>query len=71
MNAPLLIPQLPAKAQAALAGGSDLTPQGKALLILEAEQEIYTCDRELREIDTLEERGVAGAGRLSGEQSLL
>lgn len=67
VNAPLLVPQLPTAALYASTAGSDLSIHAKASLVLEAEQEIRTIERELREIETLEKRGVAGAGRLAGE----
>lgn len=62
LNKALLVPQLPSGAQS----GNDLTPSAKAALILDAEHDIRNLDRELREIDTLEKRGIAGAGKLQG-----
>ena len=35
-------------------------------LLTEMEPEIRSADRDLREIDVLEKRGVLGAGRLAG-----
>ncbi|CAD6573329.1 MAG: hypothetical protein CYPHOPRED_005119 [Cyphobasidiales sp. Tagirdzhanova-0007] len=69
LNAPLLVPQLTASTQMALSS-SDLVPQAKAILILEAEQDIRNLERELREIDALEKRGVVSAGRLANYQPL-
>lgn len=43
-----------------------MTPQAKVVLILESEGEIRQIERELREVDTLEQRGVVGAGTLAG-----
>jgi len=67
VNAPLLVPQLPLSIQPV---ESDLTPHTKAALILEAEHDIKTLERELREIELLDKRGVAGAGKLSDHEAL-
>lgn len=67
VNAPLLIPQLPSAAIQANSAGNDLSARAKASLVLEAEHDIRTIERELREIDTLEKRGIAGAGTLAGK----
>lgn len=64
----MLVPQLSAAASQsndALAG-EDLGSHAKAALILDAEQDIRTFERELRDIDILEKRGAAGAGKLAG-----
>lgn len=39
----------------------------RAALILESEPEIRQLERELREVQLLDERGVVGAGKLGGE----
>lgn len=64
VNEPLLTCQPPAP-QSSLTG-ADLTPGAKVTLILEAEQEIRALERDLRDIETLAERDVVGAGRLAG-----
>lgn len=46
---------------------NDLSFEAKVSLILEAETEITTLERELREIDILHQRGVVEVGKLSGE----
>jgi len=69
-NAPLLIPQLPSAAIQANSAGNDLSARAKASLVLEAEHDIRTIERELREIDTLEKRGIAGAGTLASHEKL-
>ena len=72
VNAPLLAPQLPLLQPAqiqelAQQEGSRLSGQAKAILVLEAEDDLKTLERELREIDILNKRGLAGAGKLAGE----
>lgn len=62
LNKALLVPHLPTSSQA----GSDLTPSAKAALILDSESDLRNLDRELREIETLDKRGTAGAGKLQG-----
>lgn len=44
-----------------------MTPQAKVALVLESEHEIRQLERELREVETLDARGVVGAGNLVGE----
>lgn len=68
-NKPLLVPQMTPAMQAAAASsrdGHDMTPHAKAALLLDAEQEIRALERDLREIEILEKRGAAGAGKLAG-----
>ena len=60
-----MTPAMQAAAASSIAG-HDMTPHAKAALILDAEQDIRTLERELREIELLEKRGAAGAGRLAG-----
>ncbi|KAK9894232.1 hypothetical protein P389DRAFT_181618 [Cystobasidium minutum MCA 4210] len=67
LNKALLVPQLPTSSAQ---DGNDLTPAAKAALILDSEQDLKNLDRELREIDTLEKRGMAGAGRLEEHEAL-
>jgi len=67
LNRPLLYPPTPAEAADFT---SELTPQVKATLILEAEGDIRSTERDLRELDALEKRGVAGAGTLSSYEEL-
>jgi hypothetical protein len=62
LNKALLVPHLPTSPQA----GSDLSPSAKAALILDSENDLRNLDRELREIETLDKRGTAGAGKLQG-----
>lgn len=62
LNKALLVPQLPTSSQA----GSDQTPSVKAALILDSESDLRDLDRQLREIETLDKRGTAGAGKLQG-----
>ncbi|KAI5480796.1 hypothetical protein MNV49_007206 [Pseudohyphozyma bogoriensis] len=50
--------------------GDALTPQAKVALILESENEIRQLERELREVDTLDQRGVVGAGKLADHEPL-
>jgi hypothetical protein len=45
----------------------ELPPATKLMMVLEAEQELRQLERELREIDALDSRGVVGAGELEGE----
>ncbi|GAA6036978.1 hypothetical protein JCM8097_005488 [Rhodosporidiobolus ruineniae] len=70
LNVPLLsvapVPLSPSSS----AGEADLTPQAKVNLILEAENEIRTLERELREIAVLDERGAVGAGKLGDHEAL-
>ncbi|KAJ8295276.1 hypothetical protein OF846_001525 [Rhodotorula toruloides] len=49
---------------------TEVLPQAKVALILEAEQEIRTLERELREIGVLDERGVVEAGKLGEHEKL-
>lgn len=49
---------------------AEVLPQAKVALILEAEQEIRTLERELREIGLLDERGIVEAGKLGGASTL-
>uniref|UniRef100_A0A0K3CGQ0 Dynactin subunit 3 n=1 Tax=Rhodotorula toruloides TaxID=5286 RepID=A0A0K3CGQ0_RHOTO len=49
---------------------TEVLPQAKIALILEAEQEIRTLERELREIGVLDERGVVEAGKLGEHEKL-
>lgn len=53
------------------ASASELTPLAKIALILECENEIKTLERELREVEVLEQRGVVGAGDLQSMSSRL
>jgi len=62
LNKALLVPQLPTSTQA----GNGLTPSAKAALILDSENDLRDLDRQLREIETLDKRGIAGAGKLQG-----
>ncbi|BGO89368.1 hypothetical protein NBRC10512_006282 [Rhodotorula toruloides] len=49
---------------------TEVLPQAKVALILEAEQEIRTLERELREIGVLDERGVVETGKLGEHEKL-
>lgn len=51
-------------------GRTTLTPQAQMTLLLEAEQDLRDLERDLRQCQTYEERGVAGAGTLAGENIL-
>ncbi|KAL8293116.1 hypothetical protein RQP46_000810 [Phenoliferia psychrophenolica] len=65
LNAPLLrLPPAPTQ------GLDEMTPQAKVALILESEGEIRQIERELREVETLEQRGVVGAGNLADHEQL-
>lgn len=67
LNAPLLsVAPVPFSSAAE---GDAQTPQAKVALVLEAENEIRQLERELREIQVLDERGVVGAGKLGGALS--
>lgn len=44
-----------------------MSPAAKVSLILEAESEIRALERDLREIEILDKRGVVAAGKLPGE----
>lgn len=48
----------------------ELPPATKLLVVLEAEQEVRQLERELRELDALDSRGVVGAGSLGGQSRL-
>ncbi|KAM0753927.1 hypothetical protein T439DRAFT_353679 [Meredithblackwellia eburnea MCA 4105] len=65
LNEPLLRP--PDATTSAL---DQLTPQAKVALILESEAEIRQLERELREVDTIDQRGVVGAGDLAKHEEL-
>ena len=49
------------------AASEGLSVGAKLALLLESEQEVKTLERELRELQMLDERGVVGAGTLAGE----
>ncbi|BGP22581.1 hypothetical protein Rt10032_c08g3451 [Rhodotorula toruloides] len=49
---------------------TEVLPQAKVAVILEAEQEIRTLERELREIGVLYERGVVESGKLGEHERL-
>ncbi|GAA5896672.1 hypothetical protein JCM6882_005756 [Rhodosporidiobolus microsporus] len=70
LNAPLLSVAPIPPGSSSSSGGEDVTPQAKVSLILEAENEIRTLERELREIQVLDERGVVGAGKLGDHEPL-
>lgn len=61
------MPQLPTASQS----GQDLTAHAKAALILDSENDLKSLDRDLRDIEALEKRGIAGAGRLPGEGDVI
>ena len=63
----LLLPLLPSEATA---GSPEMTAHAKASLILESENDIRATERELRELEALDRRGLAGAGHLAGETLL-
>ncbi|GAA5881010.1 hypothetical protein JCM1840_007218 [Sporobolomyces johnsonii] len=66
LNSPLLsVAPLPASSST-----DEVTPQAKVSLILEAEHEIRSLERDLREIEALEGRGVVEAGRLAEHEGL-
>ncbi|GAA6060149.1 hypothetical protein JCM10212_001446 [Sporobolomyces blumeae] len=66
-NAPLLsIPPVPAAPDEL-----EVTPQAKVALTLEAEHELRQLERGLREIETLEQRGVVEAGKLPEHEALV
>ncbi|GAA5959457.1 hypothetical protein JCM21900_003762 [Sporobolomyces salmonicolor] len=66
LNSPLLsVAPLPASPSV-----DEVTPQAKVSLILEAEHEIRSLERDLREIEALEARGVVEAGKLAKHESL-
>ncbi|KAK4703619.1 hypothetical protein P7C70_g2597, partial [Phenoliferia sp. Uapishka_3] len=65
LNAPLL--RLPPAPSLAL---EEMSPQAKVALILESEGEIRQLERELREVETLEHRGVVGSGNLADHEGL-
>jgi hypothetical protein len=44
-----------------------LTAEAKATLVLEAEHEIRTLEKDLRELQVLDEQNVVDAGRLPGQ----
>lgn len=55
----------------ALPRGTTMTPQTQVALLLEAEQDLRDLERDLRQCQTLDERGVAGAGKLAGENCVV
>lgn len=63
-NSPLLsVAPLPMN----LLDSNEMPIEAKVSLILEAENEIKTLERDLREIEVLNQRGVVEAGKLPGE----
>ncbi|GAA6056487.1 hypothetical protein JCM3770_007026 [Rhodotorula araucariae] len=68
LNAPLLSPALAAPAPAP-ADAPD-SPAAQLALVLEAEADLRTLDRELRELALLDERGIAAAGKLAEHEAL-
>ncbi|BGP45813.1 hypothetical protein JCM10450v2_001643 [Rhodotorula kratochvilovae] len=68
LNAPLLSPALAVPAPAP-ADAPD-SPAAQLALVLEAEGDLRTLERELRELALLDERGVAGAGKLGEHEAL-
>jgi hypothetical protein len=49
----------------------ELPAASKVALILEAENEIRSLERDLREVEALEQRGIVGAGKLAGASGVL
>ncbi|GAA5833822.1 hypothetical protein JCM11251_005975 [Rhodosporidiobolus azoricus] len=70
LNAPLLsVAPVPFSSSGSLLG-EDISPQAKVHLVLEAEHEIRSLERDLREIQVLDERSVVGAGKLGEHETL-
>lgn len=63
LNSPLLTPALPS---APLEPDAPSSSASKLALVLEAEHDLRTLERDLRELAVLDERGVVGAGQLAG-----
>lgn len=53
--------------EGAITASSLVAPQAKAALLFEAESEMRALERDLTEIERLDERGVVGPGKLAGE----
>lgn len=66
LNAPLLSPALAVPPPPSTESGSPASHAAQLALVLEAEHDLRTVDRELREVQVLDERDVAGAGKLGG-----
>ncbi|ORY78444.1 hypothetical protein BCR35DRAFT_279742 [Leucosporidium creatinivorum] len=67
LNEPLL--SLPPVSTAAPTS-DELPPASKVALILEAENEIRSLERDLREVEALGQRGIVGAGKLAEHEPL-
>ncbi|GAA5954383.1 hypothetical protein JCM3765_004443 [Sporobolomyces pararoseus] len=66
-NCPLLsVAPLPVN----LPNSNEMSVEAKVALVLEAENEIKILERDLREIETLNQRGVVEAGKLSEHEAL-
>lgn len=50
-----------------LSDSTSLNVLEKVALILESDAEIKSIEKDLREIESLDERGVVGAGKLAGK----
>ncbi|GJN88776.1 hypothetical protein Rhopal_001745-T1 [Rhodotorula paludigena] len=67
LNSPLLTPALPSAPPEPDAPTSSAS---KLALVLEAEHDLRTLERDLRELAVLDERGVVGAGQLADHEAL-
>ena len=70
LNAPLLRPPLPTDGLHAAGDEPAPTAEVKAALVLEAEADIRATERDLRELEALDKRGLAAAGSLAGYEAL-
>ncbi|CAH7685648.1 hypothetical protein PPACK8108_LOCUS20216 [Phakopsora pachyrhizi] len=70
LNEPLLHIPNPLLNQRECHASTSLSLQEKLELVLEADSEITQLERDLREIELLDQRGFTGSGRLTGELSL-
>ena len=48
----------------------NMTPEELEAFLAEMEPDIRSADRDMREIEMLEKRGVTGAGKLTGQKLL-
>ena len=70
LNAPLLRPPLPTDGHHAAGDEPAPAAEVKAALVLEAEADVRATERDLRELEALDKRGLAGAGTLAGHDAL-
>lgn len=65
-HAQILTPSFALSGSAVPPTYSTMTPEELDAFLSEMEPDIKSADRDLREIDVLEKRGILGAGKLSG-----